>query len=295
MVGGICGIISTIFLFVTFQQQERGVKAAEKSGAADQSGEKRARQEEKEKEKRAEGPPIAAALGVPDYYASRFAFPRRTTSLGSAATYKYGTQEYADWFHANKANEVGVSAYRVTLSPLHEGTTVVQNMRLSNPQCTPTKYVGTGVVPTAIGDGGDGVEAVTVAFDLSAASPQPRKILSFAAPEEGGKEVWKIGGSAFNKQIYLDGGDQSDARSFDIYFFTGSKDCTFGLEVNVTNGTKDDWYPVKLSKNPDGRGSVAGQAKMYESMIIPNQASVNELKGPGNPFTVIELKKSKFQ
>ncbi|MER7149474.1 hypothetical protein [Streptomyces lydicus] len=294
MVGGICGIISTIFLFLTFQQQERGVKASEKSGAADQAGEKRAKQEEEERKKRAEGPPITATPGGPDYYASRFAFPGRTTSLGPAANYKLGTQEYTDWFRENRAMEVGVSAYRVTLSPLHEGTTVVQNMRLANPHCTPTKYTGTAVVPTPIGGDGDSVPPVTVAFDLSAASPQPRQILSYGSPAGGGKEVWRIGGSAFHEGIYLDGGDQSDARSFDIYFFAGNKDCTFGLEVNVTSGTNDGWYPVKLTKSPDGRGSVAGQAKRYESTIIPNQDAVNELKGPGNPFAVIELKKSKF-
>ncbi|WP_261956953.1 restriction endonuclease [Streptomyces nigrescens] len=294
MVGGICGIISTIFLFVTFQQQERGVKAAEKSGAADQAGEKRAKQEEAERKKRAEGPPIAATPGAPAYYASRFAFPGRTTNLGPAANFKLGTKEYADWFRENKAEEVGVSAYRVTLSPTHEGTTVVQNMRLSNPHCTPTKYTGTAVVPTPIGDGGDSVRPVTVAFDLSAASPQPRQILSNGTPEEGGKEVWRIGGSAFREGIYLNGGDQSDARSFDIYFFAGSKDCTFGLEVNVTSGTKDGWYPVKITTSPDGRGRVAGQAKRYESTVIPNQDAVNELKGPGNPFAPIELKKSKL-
>lgn len=295
VVGGICGIISTLFLFLTFQQQERGVKATETSGSADKAGEDRAKRDEKEKKQRAEGPPIQSASGAPNYLAGRFAFPKRTTSLGAAANYRYGDQGYADWFTANKAEEVGISAYRVTLSPLHEGTVVVQNMRLSNLRCTPTKYVGTAVVPTPVGGDGDVAEPVTVAFDLSAAAPQPRRLVLPGGLVDGaGKEVWSLGGSAFKEGIYLNGGEQSDARSFDIFFFAGSEDCTFGLEVNVTSGATDGWYPVKLTASPNGRGSVAGQAKKYESTVVPNQDYVNELKGPGNPFKVITLEKSRL-
>ncbi|WP_330317970.1 hypothetical protein [Streptomyces platensis] len=297
MAGGIAAIFSSGFLVITHLQQERGVKAAEKSGEADAAGEGRAKREEEEKEQRAEGPPITSAPGSPAYYANRFAFPGRTTNLGAAASFVYGRQEYTDWFAANKAEEVGVSAYRVTLSPLHEGTVVVQNMRVSDLRCKPTKYVGTAVVPPAIGDGGDGVEPVSVGFDLSAMSPQPRQIVSSGDRSKvPGKEIWGLGVNAFKKGIYLDGGEQSDARSFDLYFFTGRKDCTFGIEVNVTSGSKDAWYPVKLGGKSGGRGSVAGQAERYQSVVLPTQGggAQNELKGEGNPFPALELEKGKF-
>ncbi|MER0484721.1 hypothetical protein ABR737_41475 [Streptomyces sp. Edi2] len=297
MAGGIAAIFSAIFLVVTHFQQERGVKASEKSGAADKAGDDRAKKEEKEKKERAEGPPITATPGAPAFYANRFAFPARTASLGPAANFMYGQQEYADWFTANKGEEVGVSAYRTTISPLHEGTVVVQNMRVSDLRCTPTKYVGTAVVPPAIGDGGDGVTPVVVGFDLSTVFPQPRKLVSFGDRQTSpGKEVWNLGGNAFEKGIYLDGGDHADARSFDLFFFTGEKDCTFNVEVNVTSGPKDAWYPIKLGKKLDGKGSVAGQAARYESVIVPTETGdpQSDLKGPGNPFPAIKLKKTNF-
>ncbi|WP_406222916.1 hypothetical protein [Streptomyces decoyicus] len=297
MAGGVAAVFSAGFLVIAYFQQERGVKAAERSGEADAAGESRAKREEEGKKKRADGPPFASAPGAPGYYANRFAFPTRITNLGAAANFAYGSQEYTDWFTANKAEAVGVSAYRVTLTPLHEGTVVVQNMRVSDLRCTPTRHVGTAVVPPPIGDGGDEVKPVRVGFDLSAMSPQPRQIVSIRDESKvPGKEFWGLGGNAFSNGIYLEGGEKADARSFDLFFFTGSKDCTFGIEVNATSGSLDSWFPVKLGEKSKGRGSVAGQAKNYQSVVVPTPygKTQSELKGPGNPFPELKLAKGAF-
>lgn len=299
MLATVGGVLGGISYFTTWSQQERSVKAGEDSGKADTADNARAEQEEREKKDRAEGPPIRSTPGSPDYLASRFAFPSRTTDLGDGAHSRYGDEQYANWFATNNGEEVGISVYRVTIAGLHEGTMVVQNMRLSDVRCTPTKYTGTAVVPNPIGDGGEGAEAVDVAFDLSAATPKPREIMGRSeAGATSGNEVWKLGGSAFHEAIYLEGGEKFDARAFDLYFFTGTNDCTFGVEVNVTSENKDDWYPIKLSGKlgkPDGRGSVAGQTERYESVVAPSEDALgNELRGPGNPFTAVEVKKSGF-
>lgn len=289
VIGGITALLGVPIGYVTIQLTERSTVATE-------SAEKRAQQEDEEKKKREAGPPVQQALGAPAFYGSRFAFPGRTTDLEGGGEAGYGTKEYADWFAKNEAAAVGVDAFRVTLSPLHEGTVVIQNMRISDRECQPTRYTGTAVVPPAIGDGGDDIEPTSVGFDLTAPAPKPRKISGPKLPKsEPGVEVWRLEGNAFAKGIYLDGGDKADARSFDLYFFTGSNDCEFKVEVNITSGTEDAWYPLKLGKGDSVK--VAGQADHYDSVVLPREVDYtdpvqNELHGPGNPFNVVRLEKA---
>ncbi|MFF0714965.1 hypothetical protein ACWEVM_12635 [Streptomyces bauhiniae] len=277
----------------------RGTDAAEKGSEPDRKAEAREQAEKDEEDAKEAGPPIQSAAGSAAYYSTRFAFPDRTLELGEGRTAKYGTEAYTNWFTKNRGVEVGVGTVRITLSPLHKGTVVIQNMRLKDLKCAPTRHTGTAVVPPPIGDGGDAVTPVDVAFDLTESVPRPRlnagRLISDSANSD---EVWQIKGNAFKKGFYLDGGEQADARSFDLYFFTGDKDCSFGVEVNVTSGGKDGWYPVTLGNGPTFE--VAGQAKRYESVVLPSatggyEAEVqNVLHGPGNPFPPIRLQKTPF-
>lgn len=291
-------VVATVVGIGGFFLAIRSTDASEKGSTPDQNAEKRDQAEKDEEDAKEAGPPIQSAAGYPNFYSSRYAFPERTLDLGEGEGALYGTEAYTNWFTKNRAVEVGVGAVRVTLSPLHKGTVVIQNMRLANLKCQPTKYAGTAVVPPPIGDGGDEVVPVDVAFDLTEPVPRPRikagRVISDPTVSD---EVWQIKGNAFSKEFYLDGGDQADARSFDLFFFTGTKDCKFGVEVNVTSGSKNGWYPLKLGD--DSTYEVAGQAERYESVVLPsntgNEAAVqNELHGPGNPFTPIHLQKSQF-
>ncbi|MEW2579592.1 hypothetical protein [Streptomyces syringium] len=278
--------------------QDRSTKSGEDSVKIAREAEDREKGEVEEDKKKEAGPPIASVAGAPSFYGSRFAFPDRTTDLGEAKSALYGTQAYSTWFEKNRVAPVGVAATRVTLSPLHEGTVVVQNMRISGLKCQPTRHTGTAVVPPPIGDGGEEVPPTEIAFDLTEPVPRPRHSDGRVVSDQAAKaEVWRTTGNAFSMGIYLDGGKQADARSFDLYFFTGKNDCEFGVEVNVTSGTSDGWYPVKL-----GAGSkmkVAGQAERYESVVRARETDVrdpvqNELRGPGNPFQPVKLEKGPF-
>ncbi|MET8404043.1 hypothetical protein [Streptomyces sp900116325] len=294
-IGAVVAVVATIWGIVLGIQSN----AASKDGSTpDQKAEARDQAEKDEEDAKEAGPPIQNAVGSPGFYSTRYAFPERTLELGEGEGALYGTAAYTNWFTKNRAVEVGVGAVRVTLSPLHKGTVVIQNMRLTNLKCEPTKYAGTAVVPPSIGDGGDEVVPVDIAFDLTEPVPRPRinagRVISESADSD---EVWQIKGNAFSKGIYLDGGEQADARSFDLYFFAGKKDCNFGVEVNVTSGRKDGWYPITLGN--DSTYEVAGQAERYESVVLPSEngydaAVRNVLHGPGNPFTPIRLQKSKF-
>ncbi|SPE49650.1 hypothetical protein SNS2_1341 [Streptomyces netropsis] len=298
VIGGLSALIGVPGVILGLWYQDRSTKSGEDSVKIAREAEDREKGEVEEDKKKEAGPPIASVAGAPGFYGSRFAFPDRTTDLGEGKSALYGTEAYSTWFEKNRVAPVGVAATRVTLSPLHEGTVVVQNMRLSGLKCQPTRYAGTAVVPPPIGDGGEEMPPTEIAFDLTEPVPRPRQHEGRVVSDPAAKaEVWRIKGNAFSKGIYLDGGKQADARSFDLYFFTGNKDCEFGVEVNVTSGTSDGWYPVKLSGGDKMR--VAGQAKRYESVVLPTNAAPedpvqNKLRGPGNPFQPLKLEKDPF-
>ena len=273
----------------------KALAPSEKGAGAAVSAEDREKNKEKEERENAAGPPFSATPGFPGYYVSRFALPERTTDLGAASSFGYGSEEFSDWFDAEGGKAVGLDVFRFTVTPLHKGTVIIQSMRVTDVECTPTRFTGTAFMPPPIGDGGDDIEQVDVAFDLSEKIPQPRSIEDTegtggtdktGAPAE--EEVWQLGGRALSQGIYLDGGDQPDSRTFDVYFFTGEKDCEFGVELNVTSGETDDWYPVKLTKQ-DYRAGLAGQSKSYRSVISGMSSTRNELQGPGNRFIPISL------
>lgn len=298
VIGGVSTLIGVPGVIFGLWYQDRSAKAGEDSAKIAREAEDREKGEAEEDKKKQAGPPIASVAGAAGFYGSRFAFPDRTTDLGEGKSAVYGSEPYAKWFTKNRAAPVGVTATRVTLSPLHEGTVVIQNMRISGLKCQPTRHTGTAVVPPPIGDGGEEVQPTEIAFDLTEPVPRPRHSEGRVVTDPAAKaEVWRTKGNAFSKGIYLDGGKQADARSFDLYFFTGKNDCEFGVEVNVTSGTSDGWYPVKLAAG--NRMKVVGQAQHYESVVLPRKTDVtdpvqNELRGPGNPFQPLKLEKGPF-
>ncbi|MET9761118.1 hypothetical protein ABZ016_18955 [Streptomyces sp. NPDC006372] len=286
-----------VYGFISLLQQERNTDATVDSGKAATDAENREKRKDEEEKKKEAGPPVEQAPGAPNFYGVRFAFPDKITDLQGGGEAGYGTQEYSDWFARNQAVRVGIDVYRVTLSPLHEGTVVIQNMRISDRKCEPTRYSGTAVVPPPIGDGGDDVEPKTVGFDLTEPAPRPRIVAGRVPQPRPGVEVWKLKGNAFSEGVYLDGGEQGDARTFDLFFFAGESDCEFRVEVNITSGTEDAWYPLKLGKR--SKVEVAGQANRYESVVLPRSVDYtdpvqNELKGPGNPFDILKIEKGSF-
>ncbi|GGR03979.1 hypothetical protein WEB32_11180 [Streptomyces netropsis] len=298
VVGGLSALVAVPGVIFGLWYQDRSTKAGEDSAKIAREAEDREKGEAAEDKKKEAGPPIASVAGAPAFYGARFAFPGRTTDLADGKSAVYGTDAYAKWFAKNRVAPVGVEATRITLSPLHEGTVVVQNMRIADLKCQPTRYAGTAVVPPPIGDGGEEIEPTEVVFDLTEPVPRPRR--NEGKDDSGSAtkaEVWRAKGNAFSKGIYLDGGKQADSRSFDLYFFTGTNDCEFGVEVNITSGTSDGWYPVKLG---DGyKTKVAGQAQRYESVVLPTNNGPadpvqNELHGPGNPFQPLKLEKGPF-
>ncbi|MET7293344.1 hypothetical protein ABZS79_14625 [Streptomyces griseoloalbus] len=277
----------------------KAIGPSQKGADATVSAEEREKNKEEEERDKEAGPPVSATVGFPAYYPSRYAFPGQTTDLGVASEFGYGTEGFSKWFSGNGGRAVGLDAVRFTVTPLHKGTVIVQSVRVTDVQCTPTKFDGTAFVPPPIGDGGDEVEPVDVAFDLTEKVPQPRTIKN--AQNVGGiddagepvEEVWHLGGRALSKGIYLDGGERPDSRAFDVYFFSGDKDCEFGVELNVTSGDTDDWFPVKLTTE-DYRARLAGQATSYRSVVVGVSDTRNELQGPGSPFTPIAVKKERL-
>jgi len=287
VIGGAAALAGIVFGAVTLHQQERSTDAAVES-------EDRERQKDEEEKNKEAGPPVEQAIGAPAFYGSRFAFPDRTTSLDAGGQSAYGTPEYADWFRRNHARPVGVDAHRVTLSPLHKGTVVIQSMRITDRTCRPTRYTGTAVVPPPIGDGGEDVTPTTVAFDLTERTPVPRALERPDPSRSTGVETWQLAGNAFSKAVYLDGGEERDARTFDLYFFTGGHDCEFKVEANITSGSKDAWYPLKIGDK--GTVEIAGQTDRYESVVMPRHVDYwdpvqHELRGPGNPFDTVKVDK----
>ncbi|WP_399935016.1 hypothetical protein [Streptomyces kanamyceticus] len=272
-----------------------GLPAALQSSEVAQQAEARERSKDRQDDAKEErltiGPAIDIAAGEPNLaFGGKFALAQRTTKAGSLPDGGFLSREYWAWFSKNKGLRVNHATVRVTIFPIHRGTVVIQNMRITNLSCRPTRYTGTAVVPPAFGDSGGEALPTQVVFDLTEPSPRPWKDGGWVSTEFGGEAVWKLSGNAFAKAIYLDGGEDFDARAFDLSFFTKSKDCEFGVEVNVTTaGRGDEWYRVVF---PGSRLTykVAGRPERYETSVVSE--SVEEppvLKGPytfGKPPTL---------
>lgn len=236
---------------------------ANRSADADTNGDKRAKQEEDEKKALAVGPPVSISGGSSDFLPLYYAFPGRTTSLGPAAGYSIGSKEYAEWLKANNAQVVGADSARFTVRALHEGTVIIQGMRLSDVKCT-DPINGTLVLPAPVGGPGDEVEKTTLAFDLSERNPKPRELQSVG----GDGDEFSLGNPYFSKSIYLEGGKAGDARTFEVYFLAGTQDCEFGIEVNVTSNDKESWIPAELAPG-ETRAKISAFAKSYQSIVAP--------------------------
>ncbi|MEU5686063.1 hypothetical protein [Streptomyces venezuelae] len=131
--------------------------------------------------------------------------------------------KYRAWFVKNKGLRVSEATVRVTVFPIHKGTVVIQNMRITNLSYRATRYGGTAVIPPPFGDsGGEGLPTA-VALDLTEPNPRPWKNYGRVSTEKP-EGAWTLSGNAFAKAIYLDGGEDFDARAFDLSFFTKDKD-----------------------------------------------------------------------
>ncbi|OKJ05627.1 hypothetical protein [Kitasatospora sp. CB01950] len=207
-------------------------------------------------------PPVSVAGGGADCVPQYFAFPAETTSLGPAAGYAIGAPAYSSWLDSNDVRVVGAGAARFTVRALHEGTVIIQGMRLTDVRCTaPTD--GTLVLPGPIGGPGEEVEKTVLAFDLAERSPRARTLL----PGDTGSH-FALGDPYFSKSIYLEGGAAGDARTFEVYFVAGSQDCEFGLDVKVTSNDKESWVPAEPAEGVQ-RSRVAAFATAYRSIVAP--------------------------
>ncbi|MFE6834981.1 hypothetical protein ACFVFI_09095 [Streptomyces sp. NPDC057705] len=289
-------VISSVAAIWGFPLLARSTRAAEQNTETARTAEER-EQEKREKEKREEagfgGPAIMSVAGDPNlFFGHRFALPHRTTDVAELADATFGSKEYGDWFKKNDGLEVSVAVVRVTVFPIHTGTVVIQNMRLTGLKCEPTRYTGTAVIPPAFGDSGGEQLPTMVAFDLTEPLPRPWKNEGFVKGTE--EETWSLTGNAFAKGIYLEGGKDFDARAFDLSFFTGTKDCEFGVDVNVTTSRGDEWYPIVF---PGGgrRHKVAGVPERYETSVVSKAVEgPHVVEGPRPPRTPPVLRKGSF-
>ncbi|MBB5108843.1 hypothetical protein [Streptomyces spectabilis] len=262
-------VIGVIGVLVSSAVAIWGLPAALESSEAAKQAETRERNKEKQDNAKEErltiGPAIDIAAGEPNLeFSRRYALAQRTTNEESLPDDGFLSNKYWAWFAKNKGLRVNEATVRVTIFPIHRGTVVIQNMRITNLSCKPTRYTGTAVVPPSFGDSGGEALPTAVAFDLTEPSPRPWKHEGWVPTED----AYKLSGNAFAKAIYLDGGEDFDARAFDLSFFTRNKDCKFGVEVNVTTaGRGDEWYRVVF---PGRRLTyeVAGRPERYDTSVV---------------------------
>ncbi|WP_030794859.1 hypothetical protein [Streptomyces sp. NRRL S-920] len=273
-----------------------GLPAAVQSSDVAKQAEARERNKDKQDDAKEErltiGPAIDIAAGDPNLsFSHQFALAQRTTNAASLPDGGFLSDKYWAWFAKNKGLQVNEATVRVTIFPIHRGTVVIQNMRITNLSCKPTRYTGTAVVPPSFGDSGGEALPTAVAFDLTEPVPRPWKNEG-RTPADG---AWNLSGNAFAKAIYLDGGEDFDARAFDLSFFTKDKDCEFGVEVNVTTaGRGDEWYRVVF---PGRRSTykVAGRPERYETSVISESVEKPPvLRGPRTPIEPPTLRKGTF-
>ena len=289
-------VIGAIGVLVSSAVAIWGLPAAVQSSEVAKQAETREQNQDKQDDAKEErltiGPAIDIAAGEPNlYFSRRYALAQRTTDAESLPDGGFLSHKYWAWFAKNKGLRVNEATVRVTIFPIHRGTVVIQNMRITNLSCKPTRYAGTAVVPPNFGDSGGEALPTAVAFDLTEPSPRPWKNQGWVANED----AYKLSGNAFAKAIYLDGGEDFDARAFDLSFFTKNKDCEFGVEVNVTTaGRGDEWYPVVF---PGSRLTykVAGRPERYETSVVSESVEAPPvLRGPRIPIGPPALRKGAF-
>lgn len=289
-------VIGAIGVLVSSAVAIWGLPAAVQSSDVAKRAEARERNKDKQDDAKEErltvGPAIDIAAGDPNlHFSRRFALAQRTTNADSLPDGGFLSHKYWAWFAKNKGLRVNEATVRVTIFPIHRGTVVIQNMRITNLSCRPTRYTGTAVVPPNFGDSGGEALPTAVAFDLTEPIPRPWKNEGLMSADG----AWKLSGNAFAKAIYLDGGEDFDARAFDLSFFTKDKDCEFGVEVNVTTaGRGDEWYPVIF---PGRRFTykVAGRPERYETSVISESVEKPPvLRGPRTPMEPPTLRKGTF-
>ncbi|MEV0253057.1 hypothetical protein AB0H82_02110 [Streptomyces sp. NPDC050732] len=276
-----------------------GLPAAVQSSDVAQQAEARERNKDKQDDAKEErltvGPAIDIAAGEPNLlFGGRFALAQRTTKAADLPEGGFLSDEYRAWFAKNKALRVNEATVRVTIFPIHRGTVVIQNMRITDLSCRPTRYTGTAVIPPPFGDSGGEALPTAVAFDLTEPSPRPWKKKGWVST--GSRDgAWVLSENAFAKGIYLDGGEDFDARAFDLSFFTKGKDCEFGVEVNVTTaGRGDEWYRVVF---PGSRLTykVAGRPERYDTSVVSESVEAPPvLRGPHTSDRPPTLRKGRF-
>ncbi|MGW2657568.1 hypothetical protein ACWC1D_28430 [Streptomyces sp. NPDC001478] len=246
------------------------VRSADIAQQAEEREQKKDQQEDEKEERLTVGPAIDIQSAEPNLFfrSGAFALPHPTRSVKGLPKGGYMSEDFRTWLTKNEGVPVNERDVRVTIFPIHKGTVVIQSMRITDRVCRPTRHTGTVVVPPVFGDsGGDGLPTM-VAFDLREPVPRPWKMKFWtpkATPGEGGRD---LSGNAFAKVVYLDGGEDFDARAFDLWFFTGNQDCEFGVEVNATAaGMGSQWYRVVF---PGQRMTyeVAGNPARYDTSIV---------------------------
>ncbi|MYY84851.1 hypothetical protein GT044_26955 [Streptomyces sp. SID335] len=270
-----------------------------RSADAAQQAEDREQDKDKEDDAKEErltvGPAIDIAAGEPNLlYDGRFALAQRTTDADSLPDGGFLSDKYKAWFAKNNGLRVNDATVRVTIFPIRRGTVVIQNMRITDLSCRATRYTGTAVIPPPFGDSGGEALPTAVAFDLTEPNPRPWKNEG-RIPTDRPEGAWKLSGNAFAKAIYLDGGEDFDARAFDLSFFTKNKDCEFGVEVNVTTaGRGDEWYRVVFS-GQRLTYKVAGRPERHATSVVSDSVEQPPaLKGPHTPGRPPTLRKGTF-
>ncbi|MER5887527.1 hypothetical protein ABT160_27245 [Streptomyces sp. NPDC001941] len=266
MIGALGVVVSSI---VAIWGLPAAIQSANVAQQAEDRERKKDKEEEEEERRHFVGPAISITADEPNLlYGGGFAFVRRTTEATGLPSAGFMTSEYVDWFTENKGVPIGERTVRVTVFPIHEGTVVIQNMRVTKRSCHPSRHTGTLVVPPAFGDSGGESLPTTVAFDLTEPVPRPWKLAGTTADPRTGEPAHYLSGNAFAKTVYLDGGENFDARAFDLTFLTGSQDCVFGVDVNVTTrGRGSEWYPVTFPGYAK-LFEVAGNAGRYGTSVV---------------------------
>ncbi|MBO1332487.1 hypothetical protein [Streptomyces sp. VRA16 Mangrove soil] len=105
-------------------------------------------------------------------------------------------------------------------------------------------------------------------YDALHAYRMERGYPKIGAPGKGTDTEIALGRSFYKKPIVM---EQNDARTFDVYF-ASNKDCTFGLDVNVTVDSTDTWVTVPVGFSWDKRDTytaIAGPDEPYDTLVRP--------------------------
>ncbi|GAA0272853.1 hypothetical protein GCM10010302_08070 [Streptomyces polychromogenes] len=276
----------------------RALDATEQSADADQAGKRRDAKEDSEKQRADTGPLVSVTRGEAPILPSALVLKETRYAIGPAAHSVTWDDDFNAWLKAESARPTGLYAVRITVKALRDDTTIIQDFKLKNRNCPfeiagvdeelNVNYKGTVVYPPPEGGSGEDVARDVLGFNVGQYDDTSARIMEKGFPKLGSGEM-KTNHKVFlrhrfsTKTVTL---EQNDARTFDIYF-ASDKECTFGLEMNVTSGSTDTWIEIPIAPAwRDGKeAAMAPGGHGFTNLIRPDPGKGLAFPPVGSPET----------